>query len=181
MNEIYQTFLNPANGFTQIPWWFWNDEITEGGIREQLEDFREQGIHGFTIHARMGLADSIPYLGQRWFELVRFAVEEAARYGMIVHLYDEGMYPSGSAHGQVVEGHPEFLARGLEMRRVESSDSLGLGEQEKCIAILMEGQTEASAQCHPPESGPYWAFAAFNRNVDTRMNTKSAGNLREWP
>ena len=44
------------------------------------------------------------------------------------------------------------------MRRVESPSDLELGEQEKCIAILLEGQTEASAECDPPESEPYWAF-----------------------
>ncbi|MFQ6040276.1 MAG: glycosyl hydrolase [Candidatus Poribacteria bacterium] len=161
MEDIYQVFVNPPNEFTQIPWWFWNDEITEDGIREQLADFRQQGVYGFTIHARMGLARSIPYLGERWFELVRFVVEEAARHGMVVHLYDEGMYPSGSAHGQVVQGHPEFLARGLEMRRVEPSEELKLNMQEKCIAIRLGGQTEAipiTSVSKVPRSGPYWAF-----------------------
>ena len=157
MKDIYETFATPPNEYTQIPWWFWNDEITEAGIKEQLADFREQGIYGFTIHARMGLSPSIPYLGQRWFELVRFAVEEAARHGMVVHLYDEGMYPSGSAHGEVVNGHPEFLARGLEMRRIEPPAELVLSDQEKCVAILLEGQQKAVEQ-EPPESGPYWAF-----------------------
>jgi len=161
MKNIFQTFVNPPKEFTQIPWWFWNDEITEDGIREQLTDFRQQGIYGFTIHARMGLSDSIPYLGNRWFELVRFAVEEAAKHEMIVHLYDEGMYPSGSAHGQVVEGHPEFLARGLEMRHIDRTDEFELSEQEKCVAILLDGQTEAipiESTSQIPHSKSYRAF-----------------------
>lgn len=158
MNDTYGIFVDPPKEFTQLPWWFWNDEITEDGIRQQLSDFREQGIYGFTIHARMGLSDSIPYLGQRWFKLVRFAVEEAARNEMIVHLYDEGMYPSGSAHGQVAEGHPEFLARGLEMRDMPSGSKLDLSEEEKCVAILPEGETEAIAGDKIPEYGAYKAF-----------------------
>lgn len=161
MDAIYRTFADPPNEFTQIPWWFWNDEITEDGIREQFADFRQQGVYGVTIHARMGLSRTIPYLGKRWFELVRFAVEEAARHGMVVHLYDEGMYPSGSAHGQVVERHPEFLARGLEMRRIEPSEELKPSTQEKCLAILLEGQTEAipvASTSQMPRSEPYWAF-----------------------
>ena len=158
MNDLYQVFGNPPNEFTQLPWWFWNDEITEDGIRQQLKDFREQGVYGFTIHARMGLSSSVPYLGERWFDLVRYAVEEAQRNGMIVHLYDEGMYPSGSAHGQVVEGNPEFLARGLEMRPVESSEGLRLSDQEKVIAILPEGKTKAIPTPDLPKSGSYTAF-----------------------
>lgn len=158
MSNLYKTFLNPPNEFTQLPWWFWNNEITEEGIKKQLADFRQQGIFGFTIHARMGLSKDIPYLGKRWFELVKFAVQEAARNDMIVHLYDEGMYPSGSAHGQVVEGHPEFLARGLEMRQIKASEKLELKDQEKLVAILPEGQNQATATSEIPESMMYSAF-----------------------
>jgi len=158
MDKIYQTFLNPPDEFTQLPWWFWNDQITEEGIKQQLADFRQQGIYGFTIHARMGLSKDIPYLGERWFELVKFAVEEASRYGMIVHLYDEGMYPSGSAHGQVVNGHPELLARGLEMRQIKATEELELGDQEKLVAILPEGYEKAIPASKVPESVPYIAF-----------------------
>lgn len=161
MTDPYQSFLNPSNEFTQVPWWFWNDEITEKGIREQLADFRRHGIHGFTIHARMGLARSIPYLGKRWFELVRFTVREAARHRMIVHLYDEGMYPSGSAHGEVVAGHSELLARGLEMRRLECTEEFKLNVQEKYVAFLPEGQTKAipvAPEAQPPRAEPGWVF-----------------------
>ncbi|MBC8228624.1 hypothetical protein H8E77_03635 [bacterium] len=171
MSVLYQMFVNPPNEFTQIPWWFWNDKITEDGIREQLADFRQQGVYGFTIHARMGLARSIPYLGERWFELVRFAVEEAARHGMVVHLYDEGMYPSGSAHGEVVAGHPEFLARGLEMRRIELAEELKLNVQEKCIAIIQEEKSEAipiNSISQLPDSEPYWAFVITLSNGTIR-------------
>ena len=171
MSVLYQMFVNPPNEFTQIPWWFWNDKITEDGIREQLADFRQQGVYGFTIHARMGLARSIPYLGERWFELVRFAVEEAARHGMVVHLYDEGMYPSGSAHGEVVEGHPEFLARGLEMRRIETAEELKLNVQERCIAIFQEEKTEAipiASISQIPHSEPCWAFVITLSNGTIR-------------
>jgi len=122
----------------------------EKGIKQQLAEFRDKGIYGFTIQARMGLPKTIAYMGKRWLELFKYAVDEAARHDMTVHLYDEGMYPSGSAHGEVVEGHPEFLARGLEMRKIEPSDELELGEQEKCIAIMPEGENRAIPVLNPP-------------------------------
>ncbi|MGQ9609566.1 MAG: glycosyl hydrolase [bacterium] len=166
MNEIYKLFLDPPNEFSQLPWWFWNDEITESGIIHQLNEFRKQGIYGFTIQARMGLPRSIPYLGKRWFELVRFAVEEAKKYGMIVHLYDEGMYPSGSAHGQVVDGYPEFLAHGLEMRKIAQGEKIILSENEKCIAILPEGNTESiSFDNNFPESGYIFVITPSNGTI----------------
>jgi len=166
--SVKKDFLYPPNEFTQIPWWFWNDEITEDGIRQQLADFREQEVYGFTVQARMGLSKSIPYLGKRWFELMRFAVEEAARYNMVVHLYDEGMYPSGSAHGQVVEGHPEFLARGLEMRQINPGQELELSFQEKCVAVLPEGESKAVPANHCLDKKPYAAFIATPSNGTIR-------------
>ncbi len=136
-------FSEPPAEFTQMPWWFWNDDITEEGIARQLADFREKGLHGFTIHARMGLPRSIPYMGERWLQLVRFAVEEAKRTGMIVHLYDEGMYPSGSAHGEVVKGHPELAARGIEMRDIPlpTNGPMGLLPEEKLVAVVAAGRS----------------------------------------
>jgi len=99
--------------YSQMPFWFWNDELSDQETARQMAEFRRQGVQAFVIHARMGLPAEIPYMGARWLGHVRFAVEEAARTGMRVCLYDEGMYPSGSAHGAVVRSNPAFAAQGL--------------------------------------------------------------------
>ena len=39
---------------------------------------------------------------------IRVAVETAAKLGMVIVLYDEAMYPSGSAHGMVVKENPAW-------------------------------------------------------------------------
>jgi len=105
--------VRPDPQFTQVPFWFWNDELNDEEIKRQLAAFREHGVYGFVIHARMGLPAHIPYMGERWLRHVRTAVDEAARTGMRVCLYDEGMYPSGSAHGEVVRSNPTFAAQAL--------------------------------------------------------------------
>lgn len=105
----------PGPEFSQLPFWFWNDQLSNEEIGRQMAEFRRQGVYGFVIHARMGLPKEIAYMGPRWLEHVRFAVEEAARTGMRVCLYDEAMYPSGSAHGRVVKSNPAFAAQGLAM------------------------------------------------------------------
>jgi len=125
--------------FSQVPFWFWNDELANDEIRRQMADFREHGVHGFVIHARMGLPKSVAYMGPRWMEHVRFAVEEAARTGMRVCLYDEGMYPSGSAHGQVVRSNPAFAAQGLA---VQSKDLTGPAEVQ--VTMPSEGRHVAT-------------------------------------
>ena len=45
---------------------------------------------------------------------------------MCVMLYDEGMYPSGSAHGMVVKDNPEYASKGLEMREYKFGDTCGV-------------------------------------------------------
>jgi len=117
VERLRAEFRDPPREFSQVPFWFWNGEITEEGIREQIASMEEKGVYGFVIHARMGLSKKVGYMTPRWLELVRFAVEEAARRGMIVYLYDEGMYPSGSAHGAVVENRPDLVSYGLRMEK----------------------------------------------------------------
>jgi len=110
-----QALRVPSPEFSQIPFWFWNDDLNDDEIRRQMAEFRAHGVHGFVIHARMGLPADIPYMKERWMRHVRAAVEEAVRTRMRVFLYDEGMYPSGSAHGEVVRANGSFAARGLLM------------------------------------------------------------------
>ena len=115
--EIFMQLLDqlshPAKEFTPIPFWFLNGDLTDEEIRRQLADFAAHGVYGVVLHPRMGLAKQIEYLGETFFHYIRTAVETAASFGMTVVLYDEGMYPSGSACGQVVEGHPELASEGI--------------------------------------------------------------------
>lgn len=106
--------------FTQMPLWFWNDDLDDEEIKRQLADFRAHGVYGFAIHPRMGLPKSISFMGDRWMGHVKCALEEADRTGMRVSLYDEWMYPSGSAHGEVVRESPDFAAQGLMMTHVDA-------------------------------------------------------------
>jgi hypothetical protein len=104
---------DPPHEFSQIPFWFWNDDLSEAELLRQIEDFQAHGVHGFLIHPRAGLPKSIGWLSERMIGFMRFAIERAAERDMRVILYDEGMYPSGSSSGQVVAENPAFRTRGL--------------------------------------------------------------------
>lgn len=157
-------FIDPPKEYTQIPFWFWNDELTDEGILQQIAKMEEKGVHGFIPHARMGLSEKIGYMTDEWLRLVKVAVEEADRRGMTVHLYDEGMYPSGSAHGEVVKGRPDLASQGLSAVRKDVSGpnpnfnySIELKEREKLVAavLIQKGEKEnlylrKSARIVPP-------------------------------
>ncbi len=154
---LAEEFANPSSEFSPMPFWFWNDTLVEQddtvdeygvpkGIYDQMKAFKEKGVDGFVIHPRMGLDSSIEYMGETWLHYVRYAVELAAEWDMKVVLYDEAMYPSGSAHGMVVNGsgslgveaNPEYASRGLEMR-----ESPTLGKDE-----ILLGQTERDGKTY---------------------------------
>lgn len=113
--ELLSLLNDPPREFTPIPFWFLNGDLTKAELRRQLEDFAAHGVYGVVLHPRMGLTKRIRYLSPRYFSYIRTAVTAAYELGMTVVLYDEGMYPSGSACGKVVEGYPEFASMGITM------------------------------------------------------------------
>jgi len=115
LENMKKEFISPSNEYTAVPLWFWNDDLKEDEIIRQINDFKSKGIMGFVIHPRLGITQNIQYMSDKYLQLVEIAVEEAEKLGMIVFLYDEASYPSGSAHGMVVEGNPEYASRGLKM------------------------------------------------------------------
>ena len=129
LRRLISEFENPPSEFSPMPFWFWNDTLTEEEIARQMRAFKEKGVDGFVIHPRLGLDPEIPYMGERWLSFVRYAVALAKEMSMKVMLYDEAMYPSGSCCGQVVGENPRFAAKGLKM-----TDSPALTEEETRIA-----------------------------------------------
>ena len=131
---IYE-FDHPSAEFSPIPFWFWNDTLTENEISRQIHAFFEKGVNGFVIHPRLGLDPEIEYMGEKWLYFVKYAVDLAEKMGMKVILYDEAMYPSGSACGMVVAENPDHRAKGLRM-----SDTPDLSDGEALVATSNFGK-----------------------------------------
>lgn len=139
-DELRKQFLEPGDDYSPIPFWFWNGRMEREEILRQIHDFHSKGVAGFVIHPRLGLSEETPYLSDIYMELVEAAVEEAERLHMKVILYDEAMYPSGSAMGMVVRDNPAFASRGLKMVELPCD-----GSSEYSVT-LQEGETLVSAQ-----------------------------------
>ncbi len=113
VKHLTEGLQNPSEEFSPIPFWFFNDKPDKDRIKKQLADYVEKGVNGLVLHPRIGIPREIPYLSDACFQVIKYVVETAAELHMKVVLYDEGMYPSGSAHGMVVATNPEFAARGI--------------------------------------------------------------------
>ena len=112
---LLNNLLNPPMEFTPIPFWFYNDAPDKEKIKKQLTDYEEKGVNGIVLHPRIGIPKSLKYLSEEYFHVVKYIVETAAELNMKVVLYDEGMYPSGSAHGQVVATNLAFASKGVRL------------------------------------------------------------------
>jgi hypothetical protein len=57
-DSILAEFRDPPREFSLMPFWFWNDDLTEAEILRQIADFEAHGVYGFVIHPRVGLPRS---------------------------------------------------------------------------------------------------------------------------
>ncbi|QPC82015.1 hypothetical protein G4Y79_20355 [Phototrophicus methaneseepsis] len=110
---ILSMWQRPPAEFSLAPFWFWNDRLDEEELTRQLDAFQAHGVHAFVIHPRVGLPRDMGWMSPELLNKMRFVIEEAHKRGMWLILYDEGMYPSGSASGQVVAEDPAYQCRGL--------------------------------------------------------------------
>ncbi len=112
-HAFLESWSVPPHEFSQAPFWFWNDGLTEKEIARQMQDFCDHGVYGFVIHPRAGLPRDIGWMSDKMIHYMRYAIDLAEKKDMWVVLYDEGMYPSGSASGQVVAENRAYRPRGL--------------------------------------------------------------------
>lgn len=139
METILKELLEPGTEYSPIPFWFYNDAFDEEKVKKQLADYVEKGVNGFVLHPRIGIPEDMPYLSGQYFKAVRFIVETADSLGMKVVLYDEGMYPSGSAHGMVVEADPEYASRGIILLEREAAEEKLAKEPSAQVIVELDG------------------------------------------
>lgn len=139
--RLMKEILQPDTEYTPIPFWFFNDAFEEEKVRGQLEDYVEKGVNGLVLHPRIGVPEDMHYLSEPYFQAVRYIVRTASELGMKIVLYDEGMYPSGSAHGMVVAENPAYASRGiLLMEAGEAAAKLAGEEGAQVIAAFPDGR-----------------------------------------
>lgn len=131
----FNRLANPPREFSVLPFWFWNDALSEAELLRQIADFDAHGVYGFVIHPRVGLPRDVGWMSDAYLRFCQIAVAEAKRRDMKVILYDEGMYPSGSSCGQVVAIDPTLACRGLELR----AQGAPLGPDEHRVADVTAG------------------------------------------
>ncbi|MBX2996927.1 MAG: hypothetical protein KF893_00345 [Caldilineaceae bacterium] len=136
--SFWDELRNPSSEFSVMPFWFWNDDLDEAEIVRQIGDFQDHGAHGFVIHPRVGLPRTLGWMSDELLHFYDIAIAEAERRGMVVILYDEGMYPSGSSAGQVVAENPRFQTRCLDKIDLAAGEDLPPLPPDQTLAAVVE-------------------------------------------
>ena len=109
--EVAANFRTPPPEYGMVLWWGWDGPMNEEVIIRDLDTIKARGFPAVMIEAGYGM--TAPYLSPGWFELVRFAVDQARRRGMRVWVEDEGKYPSGFAGGKFSAERPDLRMQAL--------------------------------------------------------------------
>ncbi|MBQ2756472.1 MAG: hypothetical protein IJF27_07345 [Oscillospiraceae bacterium] len=136
-NELLKGFFELDRDYRPAAMWFWNDVLVESELTAQMESFKEQGIIDFFVNHVWGATDE--YLGERYFEMVRYVLEEAKRLDLHFWIYDEFNWPSGVAGGLVIKNHPETKAKMIQ------DDKIQLFPREKLIKKYIDGKFESAS------------------------------------
>jgi hypothetical protein len=120
LKKIATDFKSPPAEYGMILWWGWDGAVNDTVIRRDLDRIKAMGFRGVMLEAGYGM--TAKYLSPEWFALVKVAVEEAKKRGMIVWIEDEGKYPSGFAGGKFSNERPDLKMRGLVVtERIETT------------------------------------------------------------
>lgn len=135
----FDEFQRPESILRPAPFWAINDRITPEETARQMADMIEVGLSGGFFHSRAGLTTD--YLGEGWFDSMNAALEVAKEKDGYLWLYDEDLWPSGNAGGQVAGMKDEYRAAGLQAEFVPAGEeALPDGEDESKAAYLVIGR-----------------------------------------
>lgn len=115
-------FRNPDSILRPAPFWAINDRITPEETARQLNDMRDVGLSGGFFHSRAGLITD--YLGDEWFAAMDAAIEAARERDGYVWLYDEDLWPSGNAGGQVAGMKDDYRSATLAATLIAAGEPL---------------------------------------------------------
>ncbi|MDE6394544.1 MAG: glycosyl hydrolase family 2, partial [Duncaniella sp.] len=95
-----------------VRWWWHGSAVDSVGLTYNLEEFARQGLGGVEITPIYGVkkneSNDIPYLSDRWMDMLGHTVSEANRLGLQIDMNNGTGWPFGGP-----EVTPEYSARKL--------------------------------------------------------------------
>ena len=99
---------------------FWQRGDSHEALREEMVRMKENGINDFILEAR----PHPDYLGPGWWEDLAYILGLAEDMDMLVWIFDDGDYPSGTAKGALAREYPECTKRYWAENHMDASGPL---------------------------------------------------------
>lgn len=125
-----------------VRWWWQGSAVDKDGLTYNLEEFARQGMGGFEITPIYGVqgneANDIPYLSEKWMEMLRHVTDESRRLGLQPEMNNGTGWPFGgpevteaeSAQKLIIEKWKAAPGKKLDVR-IEPQD-----ERQRPVATI---------------------------------------------
>lgn len=98
-----------------VRWWWHGSAVDKEGLTFNLEEFAKKGIGGVEITPIYGVqgneANDIPYLSEKWMEMLRHVTEENMRLGMQTEMNNGTGWPFGGPEVTTSESAQKQIIR----------------------------------------------------------------------
>ena len=132
----------------------------EERVRDKLADLKALGIGGVVVNYDF----SDDYLeGEAGWRRFLTGLRAAADLALRIWIWDEKGYPSGTAGGNVLEGHPELEAIGLKHWSIDAPP------------------TSATITLPDPRATLYATYVTYADGTRKRSSGKTGGRIPRWP
>jgi len=112
-DDLAKDFADSPLRWHSRPLWFWNGKLEVKKTKAMVDACKASGYYGMGILPCNGIG--LDFMSPEFLKQYKAAVDEAAKQGMKMCLYDEYWFPSGSAGGLLASKHPEALGKRLDM------------------------------------------------------------------
>ena len=108
-----------------VRWWWQGSAVDKEGLTYNLEEFARQGMGGFEITPIYGVqgneANDIPYLSEKWMEMLRHVTDESRRLGLQPEMNNGTGWPFGGPEVTEAESAQKLI---IEKWNVEPGKKL---------------------------------------------------------
>lgn len=165
---LERIFDDPPQACGVNVWWHWQGaNVTKSGITRDLESMKAAGVSGATIFAiqevgwyaesrlKTPVNPGVDYGTEAWWDLVRFAVDEAKRLGLDLGIHNCAGYSCSG--GTWIK--PENAMKKLVWAKGDAQPETNLGfyrdiaKVETTNGVYRFGYTCTGKCCHPPPPG----------------------------
>lgn len=96
-----------------VRWWWHGSAVDKEGLTYNLEEFAKKGLGGFEITPIYGVqgneANDIPYLSDKWMDMLRHLTDESKRLGLQVDMNNGTGWPFGGPEVTTAESAQKQL------------------------------------------------------------------------